>query len=676
VLTPAGLILVEIKSRPGTVQGDPHTWTWTTDGRLISDDNPLLLANRKAKRLASVLRRQDAFGRGKARVPWVEPAIFLSGVRAEPRLDPGSTQKVFRRGDPRSPSDRGIIGALTGISGTELGRRGSVDSNVARATHRAVEQAGIRPRLRSRRVGDYELGEQLGEGEGWQDFLAKHVSLGVARRVRIYPFTRAASPEERKRLGRMAAREFRVLEGIDHPGILRVLHFEESELGPALVFEHDPAAMRLDQLLAQHLQDRTLEARLDLLRQLAVGLGYAHGKRLYHQGLTPQNILVRDPASDRPRVQIMNWQVAIRGEGNTSISAMTMGTGNLDDHFADLAKVYLAPESLGAHTESGPRADVFSLGAIAYHLDRVGELLLPRRPAGDETSEDRALANYLGIEGVIAWPTPGDVAKACEIPRSVVATALEQARDRWHRAHELNELRTDITALLQGAGGVATVDELAGQLLAARGSVEEDEGDRGRLARAALRAAVELEASVEPIRFGANAEGEPVLLATHPDLADHARRLGQAADRLAVSDPLPNPNRAQEELAAVPVSTAVTPPPTQRLLRLAVAASRTAALSARLELYPRGEELIDRELVELARLLDANPASSSRRNLPRTTWPSYSGASSNEVTATSALTRAVVGPGATRALRRSGYRRRESAPMTLGPRRRSLPRFG
>jgi serine/threonine protein kinase len=215
-------------------------------------------------------------------------------------------------GKPR----RGIIAALTGTAGAELGRRGSVDSNVARATQRAVEQAGIRPRLHSRRVGDYELGAPLGEGDGWQDFLAKHVSLGVARRVRVYPFARAASPEERKRLGRMAAREFRVLEGIDHPGILRVLHFEESELGPALVFEHDPAAMRLDQFLAQHLKDLTLDERLDLLRQLAVGLGYAHGKRLYHQGLTPQNVLVREPTSARPRVQIMNWQVAARGEGS------------------------------------------------------------------------------------------------------------------------------------------------------------------------------------------------------------------------------------------------------------------------------------------------------------------------------------------------------------------------
>jgi Nuclease-related domain len=190
VLSPAGLIVVEIKSRPGTIQGDPHTWTWTTDGRQISDDNPLLLANRKAKRLASVLRRQDAFGRGKVRIPWVEAAIFLSGVRAEPRLDPGSVQRVFRRGDPRSASDRGIIAALTGTSGAELGRRGSVDSNVARATQRAVEQAGVRPRLRSRRVGDYELGAPLAEGDGWQDFLAQAMAAHESpRTTKLYDRT-------------------------------------------------------------------------------------------------------------------------------------------------------------------------------------------------------------------------------------------------------------------------------------------------------------------------------------------------------------------------------------------------------------------------------------------------------------------------------------------------------
>jgi Nuclease-related domain len=48
ILSPGGLFLVEIKSRPGVVTGDPHTWTWTTDGREYSYDNPLILANREA----------------------------------------------------------------------------------------------------------------------------------------------------------------------------------------------------------------------------------------------------------------------------------------------------------------------------------------------------------------------------------------------------------------------------------------------------------------------------------------------------------------------------------------------------------------------------------------------------------------------------------------------------
>ena len=108
VLTPAGLVLVEIKSRPGTIVGDASTWRWITKGRPFEVDNPLPLANRKAKRLASILKRQDAFGRGRIRAPWIEPVIFLSAVRGQPRLDVGTTQRVFLRGSPSAATDNGI----------------------------------------------------------------------------------------------------------------------------------------------------------------------------------------------------------------------------------------------------------------------------------------------------------------------------------------------------------------------------------------------------------------------------------------------------------------------------------------------------------------------------------------------------------------------------------------
>lgn len=87
ILAPSGLFLVEIKSRPGVITGDPHTWTWTTDGREYSYDNPLILANRKAKRLASVLRKLPSVIKSKVRLPWVEPIIFLSATKLNCKLE-------------------------------------------------------------------------------------------------------------------------------------------------------------------------------------------------------------------------------------------------------------------------------------------------------------------------------------------------------------------------------------------------------------------------------------------------------------------------------------------------------------------------------------------------------------------------------------------------------------
>jgi serine/threonine protein kinase len=369
VLTPVGLILVEVKSRPGSLRGDAHSWTWTTEGREVTTDNPLPLANRKAKRLASVLRRQQALAdRRGPRAPWIEPLIFLSAIRQRPALDPGTERRVVLRGAPGAPEDTGVIGTL--IRADELGlARGSPAGLAAtRVWVRAIEQAGIRAPGRGRRVGDYELGQPLGEGDNWQDFAAKHAATGVNRRVRIYPYARVGTPEARERLARTAQREFRVLEGVEHAGIQRALDYREAELGPALVFEYDPNAARLDRYLGQKLAGLALGERLALIRQLGEAMAYAHGKRLYHRGLAPQSILVRDPDGDTPRLQITNWQVASRSEGTSVGAAMTAGTLHVEDHLTDPAKVYLAPDAVADGDEGAARVDVFSLGAIAYHI--------------------------------------------------------------------------------------------------------------------------------------------------------------------------------------------------------------------------------------------------------------------------------------------------------------------
>ncbi len=367
VLSPAGLFLVEIKSRPGTVDGDAHTWTWTSDGREYTYDNPLILANRKSKRLASLLRRQPAIFKAKIRLPFVEPAIFLSSTTLKNRLQGNAKTSTFLRGQPGSLSDDGIVAALA--NGIHANPAHTIDGQQARAIARGLAEAGIRPSNKHRQVGDYKLIKPIAEGEGFQDWQSQHVNIeSVQRRIRIYTVANASSPEVRASRVRQARREFEILEGISHPGILKVNDYKETEMGPALVFDHDPKAQRLDYLLADRAAKLTVDQRLQLIRDIAETLKYAHGKNLYHRALGPQSIMVygTDGTSLTPR--IMNWQTASREAANLDTLHRTTGTRHVEDYVEDPGLVYLAPETTRADTTHGPSLDVFSLGAIAYHV--------------------------------------------------------------------------------------------------------------------------------------------------------------------------------------------------------------------------------------------------------------------------------------------------------------------
>ncbi len=370
VLSPAGLFLVEIKSRPGTLTGDTHSWTWNTDGRAHTYDNPLILANRKAKRLASLLKRQPAITKAKIRLPFVEPAIFLSSSSLACRLEGIAKSATFQHGRPGSVEDDGIVAALA----NGIANRGSapVDARHARPISEGLRQAGIRPSNKHRQVGDYKLGKLLAEGEGFQDWEARHVSIEtVHRRVRIYTHATASSPEVRIARARQARREFEVLQGIDHPCILKAWEYKEAELGPALVFDHDPKAIRLDHLLRDHGTRLTVTQRLQIVRDIAETLKYAHSKRLYHRALGPQSILVQNVDSGNYQLRLMNWQTASRNVGDSASPDTvhrTTGTRHVEDYVEDPGLVYLAPEATGADPAQGPSLDVFSLGCIAYHV--------------------------------------------------------------------------------------------------------------------------------------------------------------------------------------------------------------------------------------------------------------------------------------------------------------------
>lgn len=81
--------------------------------------------------------------------------------------------------------------------GLEKAVKYHVDRPTAKAISQAMDQAGIRPSKRSRKVSDFVLSQLLLEGPGFQDWQATHVKLeDVKRRVRIYLVRTGASLDD------------------------------------------------------------------------------------------------------------------------------------------------------------------------------------------------------------------------------------------------------------------------------------------------------------------------------------------------------------------------------------------------------------------------------------------------------------------------------------------------
>jgi serine/threonine protein kinase len=406
VFTPQGFFLIEIKSKPGRLRGDAGTWIWETDGKLTTVDNPYQLANSKAKKLRSLLQRQKA-AKSKGQIPYIEALVFCSAENLQCDLQGNAKFHVClrdRAADGAKPARPGIMAAIKRreCDGLDPNAKGIHDRPTAKAVAQAIEQSGIRPSQRSRKVSDYVLDRLINEGPGYQDWEATHSTLKtVRRRVRIYNVRVSATSEERQTIERAARREAELLEMLQHPGILRREGFTEHELGPALIFEHDPPAMRLDHFLAQHHEQLTVDQRLDLLRQISEVIRFAHDKRVVHRSLSPQSILVGEWQrgnetkgqsggewrSDKVpkgqstlllwpsgplnlQVKVFNWQVGYRSESTSTSNASlaVSATSHVDRLVDDGSTAYMAPEATTGDNNVGEHLDIFSLGAIAYHI--------------------------------------------------------------------------------------------------------------------------------------------------------------------------------------------------------------------------------------------------------------------------------------------------------------------
>src|SRR5262245_15042018 len=161
-----------------------------------------------------------------------------------------------------------------------------------------------------RRVGRFELFEEVGSGSFGHVFRARDTELDRPVAIKVLRAGRLASHEEVDRF----LREARSAAQLKHPGIVSVYESGQTKDGTCyLVEEFVPGATLAERLRAGRLACR---AAAGLVAQAALALDYALRRGVIHRDIKPSNILL-DPEG---RPHLMDFGLAKREADETPMT--------------------------------------------------------------------------------------------------------------------------------------------------------------------------------------------------------------------------------------------------------------------------------------------------------------------------------------------------------------------
>lgn len=206
------------------------------------------------------------------------------------------------------------------------------------------------------RIGPFRPRRVLGEGAQGRVYLAEQDS--PQREVALKVLRRGARSADQR-----FQREIELLARLEHPGIARLYAAGEAELADGVVAWFAMEYVR-GASLADHARSLDLRQKLALVAAVGHAVHHAHVQGVVHRDLKPANILVDE--AGQPKVLDFGMAQASQAEA-TRMTAAGQVVGTI---------AYMAPEAMGGESRGGARADVYSLGVIAYEL-LCGELPYP-----------------------------------------------------------------------------------------------------------------------------------------------------------------------------------------------------------------------------------------------------------------------------------------------------------
>ena len=291
----------------------------------------------------------------------------------------------------------------------------------------------------------YRIVAHLGSGSMGDVYRAEDLRLG--RSVALKLLRAPGGPEGAQRL----IAEARAASAFNHPNSAVVYEVDEVEQDGAwigfIAMEY-VAGRSLADLAAQ--EALSLDAILDIARQVADALAEAHAQGLVHRDIKPSNVMVTQGGL----VKVLDFGIA-RSSAQVLETMETIGTaaptrtGDTVPGDSDIIGTlpYMSPEQATSRQLDG-RSDMFSLGVVLY------ELLAGRRPFDGE--------NGVQLLEALLQHDPQPLLAHLDDPRlpsveRIVRRMLEKAP-----ASRYEDLRAVSTALLAVRRGETPTDAAAG----------------------------------------------------------------------------------------------------------------------------------------------------------------------------------------------------------------------
>jgi tetratricopeptide (TPR) repeat protein/tRNA A-37 threonylcarbamoyl transferase component Bud32 len=243
----------------------------------------------------------------------------------------------------------------------------------------APQAAKPRP---SRRLGRYELGEEIAHGGMGAIFLARDPTLNRDLAVKVLRPELHDHPD----LVRRFVEEAQITAQLPHPGIVPVHELGQDDHGLPFLAMKLVRGQTLQQLLAQRSSPaEDLPHLVGIFEQVCQAVAFAHSRRVVHRDLKPANVMV----GHFGEVQVMDWGLAKpldhvpteedKAAGETAATVIrTLRTeaaaGLVETTAAPAATkagivlgtpAYMPPEQANGQVQRlDERCDVFGLGAI------------------------------------------------------------------------------------------------------------------------------------------------------------------------------------------------------------------------------------------------------------------------------------------------------------------------